>query len=522
MGITNDRRTSVKLNVSYKMTSWLDTKKYVASLAKNAIAEAQKTLDKALDIDENGEQETEPSENKEISTSNSLSVIQSNVNLGLDQWGSFSGSFFSIPPDRKASAKSNSRDQLSIVPHSQSDPVSLQPTKASDLLLQTVIPEVDDEPVKPPSSEPIVIEANGPALMQESDECPILEETTSDMTCPVIQDVSKLETSMSSSRTTLVSAIDPSSSPPSTGIKLDSTLTEEDQETMIEDAMKVERSEASSSSKSYEMLKVESYPTSGHTSGDDVEVITNNSSDIEVISSPVLSEKSFQAANNQRLIQTKVMNYSPSKDSFRRKAKESQSMHIEVFEDDVMYNFYEIFEISEPEKGHLRTGSEISSCTSAEDTEVDRLLKKMSEMTEILDARESKLIELSKSNLELQETNMDLSSQVKEAMKINAKLSEANLSSEEFTQRLATMEKKLQQTIVERDKYQSELKTLKKEAANRLSDAEIAEKDEIITDLRAEGESLSKQVGKHSEIIKKLRSKKNPMKKKKKKKKKKS
>ena len=57
------RRTSVKLNVSYKMTSWLDTKKYVASLAKNAIAEAQKTLDKALDIDENGEQEeTEQSE----------------------------------------------------------------------------------------------------------------------------------------------------------------------------------------------------------------------------------------------------------------------------------------------------------------------------------------------------------------------------------------------------------------------------------------------------------------------------
>ena len=65
-------------------------------------------------------------------------------------------------------------DELSILPHSQSDPVSLQPTKASDLLLQTVIPEVDDEPVKPPSSEPIVIEANGPALMQESDECPIL------------------------------------------------------------------------------------------------------------------------------------------------------------------------------------------------------------------------------------------------------------------------------------------------------------------------------------------------------------
>ena len=101
------------------MTSWLDTKKYVASLAKNAIAEAQKTLDKALDIDENGEQETEQSENQEISTSNSSSSViqqqQSNVNLGLDQWGSFSGSFFSIPPDRKARAKSDSRGMQKVL-----------------------------------------------------------------------------------------------------------------------------------------------------------------------------------------------------------------------------------------------------------------------------------------------------------------------------------------------------------------------------------------------------------------------
>ena len=35
----------------------------------------------------------------------------------------------------------------------------------------------------------------------------------------------------------------------------------------------------------------------------------------------------------------------------------------------------------------------------------------------------------------------------------------------------------------------------------------MAEKDEVITDLREEGESLSRQAGKHSEIIKKLRTK---------------
>ncbi len=142
---------------------------------------------------------------------------------------------------------------------------------------------------------------------------------------------------------------------------------------------------------------------------------------------------------------------------------------------------------------------------------MDRLLKKISELSEILEARETKLVEMSKNNHELQEKNVDLTSQVKEAMKINAKLNEANLASEEFTQRLATMEKKLQQTASERDKLKDEVKALKKDNSTRVAQSEfqeiIAEKDEIITDLRQEGETLSKQVGKHSEVIKKLRSK---------------
>ena len=91
-------------------------------------------------------------------------------------------------------------------------------------------------------------------------------------------------------------------------------------ENMMEDAMRQEKSEASSSSKSYEMLKIESYPTSGHTSDDGVEVITNTSSDIEVISSPVLSEHGRFKANNQKLIQSKI-NSSPSKDGNAMKRK---------------------------------------------------------------------------------------------------------------------------------------------------------------------------------------------------------
>ena len=142
--------------------------------------------------------------------------------------------------------------------------------------------------------------------------------------------------------------------------------------------------------------------------------------------------------------------------------------------------------------GHFRTGSEVSTCPSEDSSvapslETEKLLKKLAEMSEILEARETKLVELSRSNLELQEKNTDLTSQVREAKKINSKLNEANISSEEFTQRLSTMEKKLQQTIAERDKFKEESKILKIELASKLPDSDIAEKDEIITDLRAEG-----------------------------------
>ena len=179
-------------------------------------------------------------------------------------------------------------------------------------------------------------------------------------------------------------------------------------------------SETSSSSKSYEMLKLESLPTSGHTSDNEVEVITNFSSDIEIISSPVLSENGHRKLQNQQLIQSKIT--SPSKKI----------------------------------KGHLRTESDQSDSSGS--LEIEKLLKKVAELSEILEARETKLVELSKSNLEYQEKNTDLSSQVKEAMKINAKLKEANLSSEEFTLRLSKLEKKIQHEKQEKDKCKEEIK----------------------------------------------------------------
>jgi len=88
------------------MSSWLDTK-YLGSLAKNAIAEAQKTLDKALDIKDEDEDQFEdqrqvlstpvkpPTIPDPVVKAGSSSIAKSfSSNLGVSGWGSFTGSFF--------------------------------------------------------------------------------------------------------------------------------------------------------------------------------------------------------------------------------------------------------------------------------------------------------------------------------------------------------------------------------------------------------------------------------------------
>lgn len=74
---------------------------------------------------------------------------------------------------------------------------------------------------------------------------------------------------------------------------------------------------------------------------------------------------------------------------------------------------------------------------------------------------------------------------------------------------MSALERKFQQAIRERDQLRKNLDQLKLEAASRLSSQEMsninAEKDEIIKELREEGEKLSKQQLQHSNIIKKLR-----------------
>ncbi|KAL1129097.1 hypothetical protein AAG570_013628 [Ranatra chinensis] len=205
---------------------------------------------------------------------------------------------------------------------------------------------------------------------------------------------------------------------------------------------------------------------SEHTSGDELE--TTTSSDIEIISSPTPNGDSSSTTSR----------HSPSKLAFR-------GMSLGKI-------------ITGKMKGHHREPSETSSGGSDECTEVDKLLKRIAEMTEILEARESKLIDLSRLNADLQESNSELKSQLERHIESQ----EVRTMSEEFTQRMAALERKFQQAIREKDLLRKQLDHAKALATKREDDVD---KDQLIAELRSEGEKLSKQQLTLNNTIKKLR-----------------
>ncbi|XP_031364882.1 TATA element modulatory factor isoform X4 [Apis dorsata] len=235
-----------------------------------------------------------------------------------------------------------------------------------------------------------------------------------------------------------------------------------------------ENSPISSESRS-DLVKIGSDQTSGHTSGDELE--TTTSSDIEIISSPNGDSSSIQSRQNLAKLQS-----AKGGDLLLKTLKT---------------------------KGHSRELSEISVGSDEANVEIEKLLKRIQEMTEILEARESKLIDVSRMNMELHEQNNNLKKQLDNFEKHAEQNQNINQITDEYTQRLSALERKFQQAIRERDSLRKNLEQLKVEAATRLSSQELstlnAEKDEIIKELREEGEKLSKQQLQHSNIIKKLR-----------------
>ncbi|XP_014477317.1 PREDICTED: TATA element modulatory factor isoform X2 [Dinoponera quadriceps] len=235
-----------------------------------------------------------------------------------------------------------------------------------------------------------------------------------------------------------------------------------------------ENSPISSESRS-DLVKIGSDQASGHTSGDELE--TTTSSDIEIISSPNGDSSSTQSRQSPAKLQL-----SKGGDLLTKTLKT---------------------------RGHSRELSEISIGSDEANLEIEKLLKRVQEMTEILEARESKLIDVSRINMELHEQNANLVKQLENFEKHAEQNQNITQITDEYTQRLSALERKFQQAIRERDQLRKNLDQLKVEAMCRLSSQEMsnisAEKDEIIKELREEGEKLSKQQLQHSNIIKKLR-----------------
>ncbi|KAH8386772.1 hypothetical protein KR093_002442 [Drosophila rubida] len=156
-------------------------------------------------------------------------------------------------------------------------------------------------------------------------------------------------------------------------------------------------------------------------------------------------------------------------------------------------------------KGHHREPSEISLLSESDSqsqSELDKLVQRISELNQVIEAREQRLLQSERQNAELLERNQQLCAHV-EAAKHSAESSEAN----EAVQRLSALEKKFQSSIRDRDALRIQIKSLKDELLNKIPKDELTECNEMIAGLQSEGEKLSKEILQQSNIIKKLRAK---------------
>ncbi|XP_017064791.1 TATA element modulatory factor [Drosophila eugracilis] len=153
-------------------------------------------------------------------------------------------------------------------------------------------------------------------------------------------------------------------------------------------------------------------------------------------------------------------------------------------------------------KGHHREPSEISLLSEDSQSELDKLVQRISELNQVIEAREQRLLQSERQNGELLERNQELRARVEAAAN-----SANSPDAADAVQRLSALEKKFQASIRERDALRIQMKTLRDELQNKIPKDELAECNEMIAGLQSEGEKLSKEILQQSTIIKKLRAK---------------
>lgn len=154
-------------------------------------------------------------------------------------------------------------------------------------------------------------------------------------------------------------------------------------------------------------------------------------------------------------------------------------------------------------KGHHREPSEISLLSEDSQSELDKLVQRISELNQVIEAREQRLLQSERQNAELLERNQELRARVEAA----ANSANSPDAADDAVQRLSALEKKFQASIRERDALRIQIKSLRDELQNKIPRDELTECNEMIAGLQLEGEKLSKEILQQSTIIKKLRAK---------------
>uniref|UniRef100_A0A1B0G7H4 TATA element modulatory factor 1 TATA binding domain-containing protein n=1 Tax=Glossina morsitans morsitans TaxID=37546 RepID=A0A1B0G7H4_GLOMM len=505
--------------------SWFDTKG-LASLAKTALKEAQKKIDKVLDIQEDElegidrststlqtEYISQDSESRRL-VSDQMTPVTSNLesnaitereSSGLSPLSSscFSPELFLVdnrphemittPPKAGEIVKEIAALTPSLSLNSKSTKKDVSKCRYAGEVLS--FPEIllysEDTATTPESVEMISPDSDGAIVPSSVGESIVVISSSSDGYVDIenepMNQLNELIPSNESKYKVLINAINETEdltlrganknqpiSPQKNPFELqtidsDSTQSFEDVQPQFVDNSEIRTNQSKEPSSRSD--------TSPHNSNDEGETAT--SSDIEIISSPN-GDASSTNSNMTRQSSTKLKK---SESVNLRSSVPAVSPHSNV-----------------NRKGHCRESSEISilSIDSQSEDELEKLINRISELNSIVEARELRLLESERQNSMLRERNIELQGLVD----VNSLQ-----TSEDYTKRMSSLEKKFQAGIRERETLHSQIKELQsKIPKNDLLQA-LSESQIMTTELKQEGEKLSKEILQQSNIIKKLRSK---------------
>ncbi|XP_037044767.1 TATA element modulatory factor [Bradysia coprophila] len=515
--------------------SWFDTTG-IASLAKNALKEAQKTIDKALDIkdDESAAESATFDSSILDSQAKSANMKHSSSNSALQSsiWGSFTGSFFdnpigdtktvTTPPSSSVVARIN-EDLCDILERPAKETSQNESEGNSSASVEIMSP-----PTTPGSNLTSPEQLSGPTV-QHSESVEVISATTPS------SDLITVSSSSPSEQLSLSCNLNPDSVEVISDEFMDEDLSIEDDSksynTVTESTTIVTVFEGSSKAittapsrsglhLSLEASTADLIKSSDRKSLNEMKVsVDSDTKKVPRLIEDAMLEKSIESFDSQTQFSDSTHSFEEvqpqNQDSGNRSdSPQSSEEHSDIVKvsseqnssDEIETATSSDIEIISPngdssstnsvhkvsplncsiqhaelskKKGHSRELSTHSMQSNASDDsrfsyqpETERLMRRISELSDILESREYKLMELGRENAELREKNAEMKVHLDTKRKRDDCM-EVTSVTEEYTQRLSAIEKKFQQSIRERDNLRDQLKAARSDLASKMSKEDI-------------------------------------------------